>query len=88
MDHERDLADDPRADEIADALRELAGEASSAEESPLEEALDPSRVSEVMGYLKDLSDGRRLRSGASGGGEDPGAAGGDGLWPSGMFSDN
>lgn len=88
VDHERDLADDPRADEIADALRELAGEASSAEESPLEEALDPERVSEVMGYLKDLADGRRLRSEASGGDEDPGAAGGDGLWPSGMFSDN
>lgn len=88
VDHGRDLADDPRADEIADALRELAGEASSAEESPLEEALDPERVSEVMGYLKDLSDGRRLRSEASGEGEDPGAAGGDGLWPSGMFSDN
>lgn len=88
VDHERDLADDPRADEIADALRELAGEASSVEESPLEEALDPERVSEVMGYLKDLADGRRLRSEASGEGEDPGAAGGDGLWPSGMFSDN
>lgn len=88
VDHERDLADDPRADEIADALRELAGEASSAEESPLEDALDPERVSEVMGYLKDLADGRRLRSEASGGDEDPGAAGGDGLWPSGMFSDN
>lgn len=88
VDHGRDLADDPRADEIADALRELAGEASSAEESPLEEALDPERVSEVMGYLKDLADGRRLRSEASGGDEDPGAAGGDGLWPSGMFSDN
>lgn len=88
VDHGRDLADDARADEIADALRELAGEASSAEESPLEEALDPERVSEVMGYLKDLADGRRLRSEASGGDEDPGAAGGDGLWPSGMFSDN
>lgn len=88
VDHERDLADDPRADEIADALRELAGEVSSAEESPLEDALDPERVSEVMGYLKDLADGRRLRSEASGGDEGPGAAGGDGLWPSGMFSDN
>jgi len=89
VDHERDLADDPRADEIADALRELAGEASSAEESPLEDALDPERVSEVMGYLKDLSDGRRLRSEASGEGEgNDGASGGDGLWPSGMFSDN
>ena len=34
------------------------------------------RISELMGYLKELSDGRRLR-GEQGG-----------TWPGGMFSDN
>lgn len=93
IDHERDLAADPRADEIADALRELAGEAAEGDEGSqagTEEALDPERVSEVMGYLKDLADGRRLRAEASGaeGDSGAGAGGSDGLWPSGMFSDN
>lgn len=46
---------------------------------PLQQA---SRLAEVMGYLQELSDGKRMR-----GGED-GPSGGAGSWPSGMFSDN
>lgn len=42
------------------------------------------RASELMGYIKELSDGRRLRNEA---GKGP-KGGSGGMWPGGMFSDN
>ena len=43
-----------------------------------------SRVNEALGYLQELSDGKRMREGLGG---DKGGQGG-GIWPDGFFSDN
>ena len=43
-----------------------------------------SRVNEALGYLQELSDGKRMREELGG---DKGGQGG-GIWPDGFFSDN
>lgn len=70
---------------------ELAGGKFPLEGLPLSLPVSPDvaaqmgpRVSELMGYLKELSDGRRLRGEA----DKRQKGGSGGMWPGGMFSDN
>ena len=78
-----------------EALEEMArevseGQAGAPRPSQRHQAADAaqqaSRFSEVMGYLKELADGQRLRGG---GGDEAGQQDGPaGSWPPGMFSEN
>lgn len=61
-------------------------EGSHADGQAPEEGPSDEHVSEVLGYLQDISAGRRLRR--AGAGPDGGDQGSDGPWPTGMFSDN